>query len=92
MCEHNVSLENQDDHPLEPITLNGFGEKLCEHFVSRHRRDDEKLSDIYPIGIHAICDGFLDFRPVSDSHNIILCRDCGLRIPIPKSITVIFNS
>jgi hypothetical protein len=71
--------------PLEPITLTEFGETLARYpGSSRDGGDHEHMRDC--VGIHTCCDGFCDLRAVSQTHNIILCRACKLRVVIPATV------
>ena len=70
---------------MEPIVLTQFGEKLLQYSL-RETSDDTEISRGGCIGVHDICRGFFDLRSVSDTHNIILCRKCNLRIPVPGEI------
>jgi len=70
---------------MEPIVLTRFGERLLEYSLSKTSDNTEISSGDY-IGVHHICRGFFELRSVSDTHNIILCQKCFLRIPVPKEI------
>lgn len=68
---------------MEPIALTQFGETLLEYPGSK-TTDESKLSGC--IGIHEVCNCWVDLRVISKTHNILKCRSCGLRIPLLKSI------
>lgn len=36
-------------------------------------------------GRHEVCDGAVDFYPISEEFSVMLCRKCGLRVPYPKT-------
>ena len=38
------------------------------------------------IGSHSICNGWIDIKRISSTHNAIVCRECNMRIPIPKAV------
>lgn len=40
-----------------------------------------------PVGHHVVCRGKLFLQPSSPSHNVLICKRCLLRIPLPVSIT-----
>ena len=74
---------------LEPIVLTQFGETLIEQ-EGHNLKDTNAIFNVYEnriiekcIAVHDICRGFIDCKPVSKTHNVILCRACGLRINIP---------
>ena len=68
---------------FEPILLNKYGEKLNKH-PDASCEDERRLSS--PIGLHAFCNGWVDIRKVSETHQAIICRVCKLRIIIPIEI------
>lgn len=70
---------------LKPIVLTKYGETLREYPTDNgnHTRDEQKLSSV--VGVHDGC-GWVDLKSVSQTHQIILCRACGLRVVIPKSL------
>ncbi len=41
--------------------------------------------DLYNLQ-HEICCGFIDWMKVSITHSVLVCRKCGLRVPIPNDI------
>ncbi len=78
---------------LEAIVLTKFGETLVEQ-ENDNLKDTNTIFGIYEgriiercIGVHEFCRGFVDCKPVSKTHNVIICRACGLRINIPIDIT-----
>lgn len=68
---------------IEPILLNKNGEKLND-YPNSEGGDKKRLSN--PIGVHAICSGWVDIGKISETHKAIACRGCHLRIVIPKEI------
>jgi hypothetical protein len=75
------------DIPLSPIQLTPIGDLLEEYPTSQgvgHTTDEKKLNQC--VGIHALCDSFMDLRPASTTHNAINCRGCNLRVPISNTI------
>ena len=74
---------------LIPIALTNFGETLLEYpFVespyTEGYTDESELSTC--VGIHGICNGWVDIKEISITHNALVCRYCNLRIVIPKTI------
>jgi len=74
--------------PLRVITVNAQGESI------RQPSSGDLLKDSYPlqcmdddvIGEHLVCDGNVHFLRVSLTHDVLLCRRCGLRVHIPKTL------
>ena len=68
---------------MEKIVLTEFGETLvgCDNSSCT---DESKIC--FYINVHQSCNGFVDLKEVSETHNALLCRCCGLRIVIPKNI------
>lgn len=75
-----------DSRPLPLIMLTSDGDSLreCDHGGS-HTRDSHTLSSS-AVGIHDCCHGFIDRRQISMSMDVLICRACYLRIPIPRSV------
>jgi len=71
---------------MEPIVLNPTtGEKLVE-YPNTNTKEDNVLGR-NAIGLHDVCTGWIDYMEVSDTHAVIKCRHCGLRIYIECCIT-----
>lgn len=76
--------------PLAPIVLTQYGERLGEDplelrgVYTVHLRDDGSLR--HSIGVHDTCNAWMDVREVSLTHNALVCRQCGLRVVIPKEV------
>ena len=81
-------LEIERSVPLEPILLTEYGESLREYppngAFGNHARDDHEIG--ITAGIHDICDCWVDKKKVSETHNMLHCRGCGLRVVFPKKI------
>jgi len=71
---------------MEPIILTEIGEMLIVNSELGPLTDNSCLQEDCHIGIHYICRGFIDLKPVSLKYNAILCRSCKLRIVIPRAI------
>lgn len=68
---------------MKRIVLTEFREML-EEYPNSPADDNTKMEAC--IGVHVICGGFVDLKPVSDTHSAIICRNCHLRLVIPNSI------
>ena len=89
-----IAVEIERSIPLAPIRLTSNGDLLCEssqrpsefgleYFVN-HRQDDHELS--YCVGVHKYCDSWMDRKRTSDTHDVIVCRGCFLRVSFPKEV------
>lgn len=68
---------------LNEIILTEYGEVLsC--YPGTETRDDIDLDSC--IGAHEVCEGWVDLRKVSKTHNAIVCRRCHLRIVVPSEV------
>jgi len=67
---------------MEPIILTEYGETL-ESYPGLKNGDEGNLST----SIHSVCGGWVDVEPVSETHRVILCRRCRLRVVIPNEVT-----
>jgi len=81
----------RDSRPLTPIILTDVGDALREYPVERvtakhHRDDDSMATGTGCVGVHDACNGFVDRRGASTTHDSLNCRGCNLRICIPKSV------
>jgi hypothetical protein len=92
-CKENSALAADvaeiimDSIPLEPIVLDGFGNRLREYPPEagmKHTRDQDKISST--IGVHVLCNGWVDMKPSSKDWHAIVCRCCHLRIQIPAHL------
>ena len=90
-----VTFEIERSIPLLPIKLtheNDFlqepnpplGHSHLEYLVD-HTKDEDSLYRSY-IGLHSVCGNSLERRPGSETHSVIICNSCFLRIPFPKEI------
>lgn len=72
---------------LKPIVLTKFDETLLEptaDYDEHHTYNDSELKS--SIGVHDVCKGRMDLKEISETHQVIVCRECGLRVVIPKTI------
>ena len=68
---------------MTPIKLTRYDDFLND-YPGSDNKDNSKLS--YCIGVHDTCFGFIDLLDSSQTYNVIYCRKCHLRIPIPRNI------
>lgn len=82
---------------MESIVLTKFGETLkpysgldkvgtTEETVLISSRWGVRTYDKDVVGIHSDCDGKIQLRKVSETHNALCCDQCNLRIVIPKEV------
>jgi hypothetical protein len=67
---------------IKPIVLSSCNERL----IGYSEETVEEGSLIGCIGRHEVCGGWIDFKEISSTHHAIVCRNCGLRITIPKIV------
>ena len=68
---------------IEPIVLTEHGETLRGYPDSRGGDEGELYTCI---GVHDVCNCWMDIRRASWTHNALLCRGCGLRVVIPMDV------
>ena len=81
---------------MRPITLTKFGETLNEypkgHLPADHpgahqdNPEDEVKKLSCCVGIHAVCNCWVDVREISDTHRALVCRGCRLRVVFPTMV------
>jgi hypothetical protein len=71
---------------IEPIIITKYGEALAPYPGSAEKREPEKYKLSTCVGVHAICDGWIDINEVSPTHSALTCRVCKLRVVIPKEV------
>ncbi|HLD51056.1 hypothetical protein A3K34_01985 [candidate division WWE3 bacterium RIFOXYC1_FULL_40_10] len=80
--------------PLMPIQLTEEGDFLreypprplfagYEYFVT-HTADEAKLACC--VGVHDLCNGWVDRRQASKEQDVLSCRRCGLRVYFPHKV------
>ena len=92
-----LAQEIERSVPMEPIILTEIGDKLCEYppsgpscaygsseYFVDHTRDDRKFSSC--VGIHDLCDCYMDRKAASETHDALSCRGCNLRVAVPKGV------
>jgi len=71
---------------INPIVLTSFGETITG-YPGSEETDDSKLGGCCScIGVHDVCEGFVDIKEISTTHKAIICRECHLRVVVPASI------
>lgn len=68
---------------IKPIVLTKFGEILNPD--SKTGNDDNNLST--GVGLHDVCGGWFDLRPISETHKALVCSACKLRVVMPAEVT-----
>jgi hypothetical protein len=84
-----ICREIERSVPLKPIRLTSDGDMLREYPPSReylvdHTRDTSKLPSC--VGVHVYCNGWMDRMRATETHDVIVCRQCHLRVPFVKEI------
>lgn len=83
-----IQKEIERSVPMKPIQLTAEGDFLCEYppngCLAEHTRDNDKLPSC--VGVHKICNGWVDRRRTTETHDVLVCRQCHLRVLIPKEI------
>ena len=72
---------------LKPIQLTSAGDFLVKHlptFATDHPQDGELLRSC--VGMHQYCGGWLDRHRATATHDAISCRECNLRVLIPREV------
>ncbi len=86
-----MALEIERSVPLASIQLTPEGDWLSEdppsivvsYFIN-HTRDDDEIRSC--AGIHVYCNGWMDRRQATATHDAIICRQCYLRVLFPREI------
>lgn len=89
-----ISTEIRQSVPLEPIQLTPEGDLLREYppspttfglqYFVKHTTDKSDLKSC--VGVHEFCNGWMDLMRVTETHNVIVCRRCHLRVLFPKEV------
>lgn len=77
-----IKLTRENDFLQEPDPPLGHGHLK---YLVNHTKDEDSLYSSY-IGRHAVCGNSLERRPGSETHSVIICNSCFLRVPFPKEI------
>lgn len=92
---HLTSACDFKDGPLSfsPLFITKSGEALAPYpsvppLFGEAKKSDERMTGRIGscFATHFICHGFIDLKQVSETHNAICCRSCGLRVVIPGAI------
>lgn len=80
--------------PLTPIQLTKEGDLLCEYppivlafgmaYFVEHTKDNREINDC--IGIHKLCGGWIHRKPATNTHDVLVCRECHLRVLFPIEV------
>jgi len=93
-----IRFEIERSIPMKPIVLTDIGDQLLEYPPDRnimggnlvdHTRDSKKME--LCVGLHAVCQGWIDREPVTQTHDALICRSCHLRVPFPKELKTYGN-
>lgn len=85
-----VSASIERSIQLRPIVVSELGERLLElrdgihgdSVYGVHSNDITKLHTC----VHDICGGVMGVKPVSLTHQVLICRGCSLRVILPTTI------
>jgi hypothetical protein len=53
-------------------------------YFDGHTKDEDKIGST--VGVHTYCNGFVDMKRTSLTHNVLYCRSCSLRVVFPIEI------
>ncbi len=92
-----LRLQIENSVPLQPVQLTAEGDLLVEcpkqapHFSGfkyfvKHNRDEDKLDLGCPVGLHKYCDGYVERRRATRTHDSLVCRQCYMRVLFPKGV------
>ena len=74
--------------PLDPILLTKENDLLGEYppngFLDGHTRDNHELQS--SVGVHKYCQSWMERKRSSETHDVIFCRSCHLRIAFPREV------
>ena len=75
---------------IEPIVLTESGNTLVTRSKStdsaRDITDETPLPFCTYVGIHDVCNGFLELNPCNQHYKVLCCSDCHLRIEFPNNV------
>jgi hypothetical protein len=89
--EYRMEKEIKRSVPMRPIWLSNKGDRLLEcpppgrGFFVDHTRDEKDLSEGC-VGIHECCNGFVDRKRATHNNDVLVCRQCFLRVYIPRKV------
>lgn len=77
--------------PLEPVTLTQYGEQLRQNPAHPSSVGEKNATEETQIGqccpVHDVCNSWMDVKHISETHNALVCRGCGLRVVYPVGVT-----
>lgn len=72
---------------MEPLIVNKAGESIvATKFFGNNINDSSPLIPGIPSVRHAICNGGFRLIQVTETHRVLVCRECMLRVYIPISV------
>jgi hypothetical protein len=71
---------------LDHIILTGDGDTLRGPRGINWDPDEKPVSSVAAVGIHNICEGWVDCIPISETNHALVCRHCKLRVTFPNRI------
>jgi hypothetical protein len=92
-CIKIIAAEIERSVPLTPIQLTPEGDMLCEdlptinwgNYFVEHTKDSRDLGSS-GVGVHQYCNGYIDRKRATKTHDAIVCRACFLRVLFPKEV------
>lgn len=81
-----VARDMEKSTPLPPIQITGEGDALEDYSppgFDRHSRDENEFNSTTR---HGYCGGYMDRRHSNPENDVIVCRQCYLRVSIPNKI------
>ena len=72
---------------IEHVKMTLQGDVLKVYSESESKDPDCYLVGPMSVFIHDLCCGWVDCIEVSNTHNVLRCRKCAMRIYIPKMVT-----
>ena len=87
-CEHcggrwHLTAYCPHQHKEDTIVLTTFGEAL-RPYPNSDMKNERVLGTC--IACHFMCNGFVDIKEVSPTHNALVCRSCHLRVVVPNTV------
>jgi hypothetical protein len=82
-------VSTEKSAPMKPIVLTRYGETMTEPncvMAGCHAKESDRIFVKSVVGVHKKCDSLLFLFPNSETHNVIFCQLCGLRIPLPIEV------
>ncbi len=71
-----------DQHICSPVQVTEYGDAL----VFKSGETDNDPLGTSEVAIHQRCKGGIDSTVISDTHKVLQCNKCNLRVPIPVTL------